>query len=59
MVHDLEEAGYQVRYTNFRVGLNDPTDTYALRISTHLFHDKTHVDGLVAAMHDIYTRMVG
>ncbi len=59
MVHHLDEAGYQVRYTNFLVGLNDPTDTYALRISTHLFHDKTHVDGLVTALYDTYTRMAG
>lgn len=53
-----DEAGYQVRYTNFRIKLDDDVDTYSLRISTHLFHIKRQIDGLVDAMYDIYTEMV-
>jgi selenocysteine lyase/cysteine desulfurase len=52
-----EEYGYIIRYTNFHEGLNDPRYTYALRISTHLFHDENDVEGLVAAMADLYVAM--
>jgi selenocysteine lyase/cysteine desulfurase len=58
MVNRLQdEAGYQIRYTNFPLYLGDPAQTYALRISTHLFHDKKQIDGLVEAMCDIYRDM--
>ena len=52
-----EEYGYIIRTTDFRVRLGDATDTHALRISTHLFHDETAVLGLVEAMRDLYDRM--
>jgi len=54
-----EEYGYIIRYTNFKINLADSRDTYALRISTHLFHDEDQVDGLVDAMHHLYRRMTG
>ncbi len=53
-----EEAGYQVRYTNFRLNADDTEETYSMRISTHLFHNKNQIDELVDAMYDIYTDMV-
>lgn len=67
-VHDLtklnefrdrlrEEYGYIVRTTDFKIYNSDPEDTHALRISTHLFHDKRQVDGLVDAMYDLYLQM--
>jgi 7-keto-8-aminopelargonate synthetase-like enzyme len=52
-----DEYGYQARYTNFRIMQDDLADAYAIRISTHLFHNRRQVDGLVAAMHDLYGRM--
>lgn len=52
-----EEYGYIVRYTNFHVGLKDTQNTYALRISTHLFHDEDDVEGLIDAMADLYADM--
>lgn len=54
-----EEAGYQVRFTNFHLELDDQEYTYAVRISTHIFHNKDMIDGLVDAMFDIYQDMVG
>ncbi|BBO82990.1 aminotransferase [Desulfosarcina ovata subsp. sediminis] len=53
MVDSLHEKGYQVRYTNFRVKLKDAKDAYALRISTHLFHNRQQIDGLVDAIYDV------
>jgi len=54
-----DEYGYQARYTNFRLFQDDLEDTYAVRISTHLFHNRKQVDGLVAAMFDLYGQMGG
>jgi selenocysteine lyase/cysteine desulfurase len=54
-----EDAGYQVRYTNFRLGKDDAHDTYAVRISTHLFHSPEEVDGLVDAMGDLVREIEG
>jgi selenocysteine lyase/cysteine desulfurase len=53
-----DEYGYQARYTNFRILQDDLEDAYAIRISTHLFHNRRQLDGLVAAMHDLYGRMI-
>ncbi|OBT14760.1 aminotransferase [Vibrio sp. UCD-FRSSP16_10] len=52
-----EEYGYIIRTTNFPVKLTDTSDTYALRISTHLFHDEDEVTGLVEAMAHLYKQM--
>ena len=52
-----EETGYQIRYTNFNLYVGDVHQTYALRISTHLFHNKKQIDGLVDAMYDIFMDM--
>jgi len=52
-----EEYGYIVRTTDFKVNLSDPGNTYALRISTHLFHDEDDVEGLVEAMSHLYAQM--
>lgn len=59
-----EEYGYVIRYTNFHETLEDfligaPTRpyTYAHRISTHLFHDRGQIDGLVDAMYDLFQNM--
>lgn len=52
-----EETGYQIRYTNFNLYIGDTLQTYALRISTHLFHNKKQIDGLVDAMYDIFINM--
>jgi selenocysteine lyase/cysteine desulfurase len=52
-----EEAGYQIRYTNFHLHLGDTLETYSLRISTHLFHNTKQIDGLVDAMYDIFMEM--
>ncbi len=54
-----EEAGYQVRSTNFHLELDDPDYTYAVRVSTHIFHNVDMIDGLVDAVFDIYQDMVG
>ena len=53
-----QEYGYIIRYTDFPIQLDDPADTYAIRISTHLFHDEDDVAGLVDAMSDLYQDMV-
>ncbi|MDW2095366.1 aminotransferase, partial [Vibrio sp. 1866] len=49
-----EEYGYIIRTTNFKLYKDDGHDTYALRISTHLFHDERDVEGLVEAIADLY-----
>ena len=53
-----EEAGYVIRSTEFPLHVGDPNPTFALRISTHLFHNKTQVDGVVDSMHGLYREMV-
>ena len=59
MVDRLQkETGYQIRSTNFHLYADDASYTYSLRISTHLFHDKRQIDGLVDAMYAIYVDMV-
>jgi selenocysteine lyase/cysteine desulfurase len=57
-VDQLLAEGYVTRFTEFRLYLDDPKPTYALRISTHLFHDQTQVDNVVSAMHEIYGKMM-
>jgi isopenicillin-N epimerase len=54
-----EEAGYQVRSTDFHLEPDDALSTYAVRISTHLFHNTAMIDGLADAMFDIYQDMTG
>ncbi len=49
-----EDYGYIIRTTGFKLYKEDQYDTYALRISTHLFHSEEDVIGLVAAMKDLY-----
>ena len=53
-----EETGYQIRYTDFHLHAADTSYTYSLRISTHLFHNRQQIDGLVDAIYDIYVDMV-
>ncbi len=52
-----EEYGYIIRTTSFALHQGDTVMTQALRISTHLFHDEQDVDGLVAAMAELYLDM--
>lgn len=52
-----EETGFIIRTTNFKIEKTDAQDTYALRISTHLFHDERDVDGLIKAMKEIFNSM--
>lgn len=52
-----EEYSYIIRYTDFDVHTDDPAHTYAMRISTHLFHDEDDVEGLVQAMADLYSKL--
>ncbi len=52
-----EEMGYVIRFTEFHQHMGDPKPTFALRISTHLFHDQTQVDGVVDAMHRLWKKM--
>ncbi|UYI49053.1 aminotransferase class V-fold PLP-dependent enzyme [Vibrio natriegens] len=49
-----EEYGYIIRTTDFKLYKEDEYSTYALRISTHLFHDEQDVEGLVQAITDLY-----
>jgi isopenicillin-N epimerase len=51
------DAGYVIRSTEFHLHMEDTKPAYALRISTHLFHDKGQVDGLVNAMHRLFLTM--
>ena len=52
-----KEMGYVIRFTEFHLHKGDPKLTYALRVSTHLFHDKNQVDGAVGAMHRLWKKM--
>lgn len=52
-----DEYGFQIRYTDFLLHLDDTKETYAARISTHLFHDYRQVDRLVEAMYALYQDM--
>jgi selenocysteine lyase/cysteine desulfurase len=52
-----KELGYIVRFTGFHLQAGDEKQTFAVRISTHLFHDHKQIDGLVDAMHRIYREM--
>jgi isopenicillin-N epimerase len=52
-----KEMGYVTRFTEFHLHVGDPKPTFALRISTHLFHDLTQVDGAVDAMHRLWKTM--
>ncbi|QIZ77143.1 aminotransferase class V-fold PLP-dependent enzyme [Ferrimonas lipolytica] len=52
-----EEYGYIVRTTDFYFAKADNVKTYALRISTHLFHSEDDVRGLVRAMRELFDEM--
>jgi selenocysteine lyase/cysteine desulfurase len=52
-----EEYGFIIRTTDFHIFLNDQDKEHALRISTHLFHSRKDVRGLVAAMYELFTDM--
>lgn len=52
-----EEYSYIIRTTDFKVNSSDAAEVHALRISTHLFHDEDDVEGLVAAMADLFGNM--
>jgi len=52
-----EEMGYVIRFTDFHLHVGDTKSAFALRISTHLFHDQTQVDGAVDAMHRLWKTM--
>ena len=52
-----KEAGYVIRLTEFHLHRGELKPTFALRISTHLFHDQAQVDGVVDAMHRLYRVM--
>lgn len=52
-----EEYGYIIRTTDFKVRKEDQQEVHALRISTHLFHSKKEVSGLVDAMLALYLDM--
>ena len=51
-----EEYDFVIRTTDFKVSKTGP-DVHALRISTHLFHDRDDVENLVDAMYDLYRDM--
>jgi selenocysteine lyase/cysteine desulfurase len=53
-----KEQGYVIRSTEFNLKVGDPKLTYALRISTHLFHNRTQVDGVVDAMYKTWKAMI-
>jgi selenocysteine lyase/cysteine desulfurase len=53
-----DEYGFIIRSTNFKIKLDDLKDNYALRISTHLFHNHQQVEDLVDAMYDLYQDMI-
>lgn len=56
-----EEYDYIIRYTNFVLTEEENAaggpQTYANRISTHLFHNTDEIDGLMEAMRDLHDRM--
>src|SRR4030042_1500602 len=56
-VDRLKKMGYVIRSTEFHLHVGDPNPAFALRISTHLFHDQTQIDGLVDAMHRLWKTM--
>ncbi|NQZ92676.1 MAG: aminotransferase class V-fold PLP-dependent enzyme [Moritella sp.] len=51
------QYGYIIRTTDFKLYKDDTANTYALRISTHLFHDEKDVRGLVNSIKKLYRRM--
>jgi isopenicillin-N epimerase len=53
-----KEAGYVIRFTQLHLHAGDAKPVFALRISTHLFHEQTQLDGVVDAMHGLYREMV-
>ena len=53
-----KEMGYVIRSTEFHLHIQDTKPTHALRISTHLFHDQSQVDGIVDSMHRLWKSMV-
>jgi isopenicillin-N epimerase len=52
-----KELGYVIRFTEFHVQVGDPKPIFALRISTHLFHDPIQVNGVVDAMYKLWKTM--
>ena len=48
-----KEMGYVIRFTEFHLHKGDAKNTFALRVSTHLFHDKDQVD----AMYRLWKKM--
>ncbi|GAM77766.1 cysteine desulfurase [Vibrio ishigakensis] len=52
-----EDYGYIIRTTDFHIHKDSTESTYALRISTHLFHDEDDVKGLVKAMKHLTRQM--
>ena len=52
-----EDYGYIIRTTDFKLYKDDAASTYALRISTHLFHNEKDVKGLVKAIEHLYAQM--
>jgi isopenicillin-N epimerase len=52
-----KEMGYVIRSTEFHLHSEDPKPAFALRISIHLFHDQTQVDGVVDAMYRLWKTM--
>lgn len=52
-----EDYGYIIRTTDFHIYKDSTESTYALRISTHLFHDEDDVKGLVKAMKHLTRQM--
>ena len=56
-VDRLKEMGYVIRSTEFHLHVGDPKPAFALRISTHLFHDQAQIDGVVDAMHRLWKTM--
>ena len=45
-----EQYGITIRYINFRDRQTDTADTYALRVSTHIFNSYGEIDELIAAV---------
>jgi isopenicillin-N epimerase len=56
-VDRLAAEGFVIRSTEFNLHLSDPKPAFALRISTHLFHDERRIDDAVAAMAGLYRKM--
>lgn len=49
-----ERHKFIIRYTHFKANDWDTQDTYALRISTHIFNDKQQINNLIHAMVDVF-----